>query len=287
MMRRKLVILLSLAGAGLLLWSFSFAEPNAPVAGAGAASSKAAAADAGPEQEAIAKLQSGDPRQIRTGLDDARMLGKAAAPAAPVIAQLLRDGMSLELTHAAIDTLSDIESPAASEALAAYARHRDQGVRLAAVRALAHTKGAAAVLALRMALSDPDADVRQNAANGLGTLKAKDAQDELLLALDKRIPGVAGTLGTVCDDAHCAALAQKVLTADVLTAAAQPLLFRADVSDDTKVLFVDRMRAGGPNAEINDFLRQVLRGWPATGSRRVRTAVEQAVLATSASGGAR
>jgi HEAT repeat protein len=252
-----------------------------------AAASSSAQADAGPEQAAIAKMRSGDPAQIRAGLDDARMLGKAAAPAAPEIGRLLRDGMSLELTQAAIDTLSDIESPDGSPALAPYARHREPAIRLAAVRALAHTKGPAAVAALRAALSDADTDVRQNAANGLGALKAKDAQEELLLALDKRIPGVAGTLGNVCDEAHCATLAQKVsaMTFDVLSAAAQPLLFRADVSDDTKILFVDRMRARGVDAEANGFLRQVLRGWPPTGSRRVRAAIEQAVLATSANGG--
>ena len=65
------------------------------------------------------------------------------------------------------------------------------------------------------------------------------------------------------------------------------MLFRpaADVSDDIKVKVVGRVRELG-TGEANRFLRDVQTKWPKTWSQRVKQAIDQAVLATSASPGA-
>src|SRR5579872_2894186 len=126
-------------------------------------------------RDTVKKLKSGDASQVKSALDDVRMSAKDGAPAVPAVADLLKQGMPMALTIAAIETLCDTENEGASEVLGWYAHHRDPAVRKAAVAALARTRGAAATKSLRAALSDPDPAVRGFAATGLGSLKAKDA----------------------------------------------------------------------------------------------------------------
>jgi HEAT repeat protein len=239
--------------------------------------------------DAIKRLESGDPAQEKSALDDVRMSAKAGAPAVPAIVKLLQQGMSLDLTQAAIDTLADTENEGASEALAWYARDRNSGIRRAAVQALARTRGPAAVRALRLALSDPDPGVRGLAATGLGNMKAKDAVGDLFIALDHKIAEAAASIGQLCSGNDCDRLAGKLgsVPFDVVTSGLDQVLFRpaSDVSDDLKVKIIGRVRELG-TGEANRFLREVQTKWPKTWSQRVRQAIDQAVLATSGSPGA-
>jgi len=260
----------------------------------GGAQARPKPADAGPRAvplpaDAIKRLHSGDPDQIKSALDDVRTSGKAGAPAAPAIAELLQHGLSPVLTQAAIDTLADTEAEAGSGALSFYAHHRNVQLRRSAVQALAKTRGAIAVQALRAALSDPDPGVRGLSATGLGNMKAKDAVGDLFVALDHKVDEAAASIGQLCAGSECEHLAGKLgsVPFDVVTGGLDQVLFRpaSDVSDDLKVKIVGRVRELG-TGEANRFLRTVQDKWPKAWSQRVKQSIDQAVLATSGSPGA-
>lgn len=238
--------------------------------------------------DAVKRLKSGDPAQIKSALDDVRTSAKAGAPAVPTIAGLLQHGLSPELTQAALDAIGDTESEAGSAAVAWYTRDRSAAVRRSAVQVLARTRGASAVAALRASLSDPDPGVRGMAATGLGSMKAKDAVGDLFVALDHKVPEAAASIGQLCTGDECDRLAGKLgsVSFDVVTGGLDQMLFRppADVSDDMKIKVVGRLRELG-TAESNRFLRDVQAKWPAKWSARVKQAIDQAVLATAASPG--
>lgn len=237
--------------------------------------------DVGP---AVQKLKSGDEAQIRAGLDDLRIAGSGASGAAPAVAELLARGLSEPLAQQAIDTLGDLESPEGSAVLAQYAAHRTVAIRRSAVKALTRTKGPAAAAALRKALGDADAQVRGNAASGLGALKAKDAVPDLFAALDHKVNEAAASIGQLCNAEQCDQLAGKLgkLPFDVVTGGLEPVLFRpaSDISDDAKIKLIGRLRELG-TGEANRFLKDVEKRLPKEASPRVRQAVEQAVKATT------
>ncbi|HEY2509689.1 MAG TPA: HEAT repeat domain-containing protein, partial [Polyangiaceae bacterium] len=195
------------------------------------------------------KLHSSDPASIKAALDDIRTAGKGAQAAAPPIATLLDHGLTTELTIAALDTLGDVEAESSSPSIAAYAVHRNTTIRQAAVRALVRTKGAAAVTALRHALSDQDAVVRGLAATGLGALKAKEAVHDLFVALDHKVAEAAASIGQLCSPKECDELMSKLgkLPFDVVTGGVDQVLFRppTEIDDDQKVSVIGRLREVG------------------------------------------
>jgi len=264
--------------------SSSQAAPPKPKAPAGTGATTVAV---GISPDVVKKLRSGDPAQIKAALDDVRMAGKGGAGAASAIAELLQKGLDAALTQAAIETLGDTEAEVGSEALAWYTHHRNVAFRRAAVAALVKTKGATAIRALRAAMSDGDAQVRGVAATGLGALKAKDAVGDLFTALEHKVNKAAASIGMLCAAADCERLANKLgaLPFDVVTSGLDQALFRQDVSDDTKVKIVGRVRELG-TAEANKFLKEVQKKWPDAWSKRVKQAIDQAVLATSGAPGA-
>jgi HEAT repeat protein len=230
------------------------------------------------------KLHSGDDATIKSALDDVRTVGKGAVSAAPAIVELLDHGAAPDLTVQAIDTLGDLEAGAATHVLTWYAVHRNISVRQAAVKALARTKGAEAITALRHALSDGDGMVRGMAATGLGTLKAKDSVRDLFVALDHRVSEASASIGQLCTPAECEELAGKLgkVPFDVVTSGIDQVLFRppTEIDEDEKVKMVGRLRELG-TSEVNRFLRDVQKRWPATWSARVKQAIDQGVLATN------
>jgi len=266
-----LAVVVSLAGA-----TSAAAQPAKP-----AAAKPAAKVDVGP---AVQKLKSGDEGQIRAALDDLRIAGTGASAAAPAVVDALSRGLNEALAQQAIDTLADLESADGSAILAQYSRHRTVAMRRAAVKALTRTKGAAAAPALRKALGDSDAQVRGNAAAGLGMMKAKDAVPDLFVALDHKVHEAASSIGQLCNAEQCDQLATKLgkLPFEVVTSGLDPILFRptAEVSDDTKIKVLGRLRELG-TGEANRFLKDVETRLPKEASARIKQAVEQAVKATS------
>jgi hypothetical protein len=231
-----------------------------------------------------ADLKSGDPAKVRAALDDVRMGGKANARLAPVIADLLQRGLPLSVSEAAINTLGDLQSDAASPVLASYAQYRTTKIRQAAIKALLKTKGAPAVRSFRRGLSDPDPMIRGLSATGLGALKAKEALPDLSVALDHRVDEAAVAIGQLCGAPECEALAARIgrLPLDVVTGGLDQALFRPDVPEDTKIKFIGKLRELG-TAEANKYLKDVLKRG-ATLSPRLKQAVDQAVQATPGGG---
>lgn len=230
----------------------------------------------------LKKVKSGEEAQIKEALDEIRAAGPAGAPAAAAVAETLARGLTAPLTEAAIETLGEVESEAASPTLALYATHRSPKIRRAAVKALTRTKGAAAAPALKKALSDPDAVVRGTAASGLGALKAKETVPQLFVALDHRVNEAAASIGQLCAPDQCVQLAEKIgkLPFDVVISGLDAVLFRQEINEDTKVKIVGRIRELG-TIEANKYLRDAQQRWPKGGSPRVRQAIDQAVIATS------
>lgn len=229
---------------------------------------------------AAGELKSGDPMKIRAALDEIRMAGKGGARLAPVIADLLQKGLTRELTEAAIDTLGDTEAEAGSAAIAPYARHRNVKIRQASVKALAKTKGPAAIKALRAALGDSDPMVRGFSANALGALNAKDATGDLFVALDHKVNEAAAALGQVCGADECDKLATRLgrLPFDIVTGGLDQVLFRKDLNDDAKIKTIGKLRELG-TGEANKFLKDVQKRLQGA-SPRIKQSIEQAIQAT-------
>lgn len=231
---------------------------------------------------ADADLKSGDAGKIRAALDEVRLAGKAGGGrfVAPIVA-LLDKGATTTLTEAALDTLGDLEAQQASATIAEYMQHRNVRVRQSAAKALAKTKGPAAIRALVKGLSDQDPMVRGVAANALGQMKATTAVPDLFLALDHRVNEAAPSIGMLCAAADCEKLATRVgkIPFDVVSAGVEQALFRSDVPDDTKIKLVGRIRELGTQ-EANKYLRDTAKKWPAKGSARIKQALDQAVQAT-------
>lgn len=280
-MRASTLLLTTLRVVLVLLSSLAVTDAAAEPARPAPQANSPARFDVAP---AVQKLKSGDEGQMRAALDDLRIAATSAAAAVPAVVDVLSRGLSEPLTVQAIETLADLESPEASTILSQYARHRTVAIRRAAVKALTRTKGPSAPSALRHALGDADAQVRGNAAAGLGALKAKDAVPDLFRALDHKVDEAAASIGQLCNAEQCAELASKLgkLPFDVVTSGLEPVLFRpaSAVSDDTKIKVVGRLRELG-TFEANRFLQEVEKRLPKEMSPRIKQAVEQAVKATS------
>ncbi len=253
----------------------------------------AAAEGAGPAAVPLApdtlkRLKSGDLAQIQSALDDVRMSARGGGAAVPAVVDLLKGGLPTSLTQAAIETLGDTANEAASEVLSWYSHHRNLALRRAAVDALGKTRGATAVKTLRASLSDEDPGVRGLSATALGGMKAKEAVGDLFVALDHKVEEAAAAIGELCDPSDCERLATKLgsVPFDVMTGGLDQVLLRPpkDVDDDTKIKILGRVRELG-TGEANQFLKDVQIKWPARTSPRVKQAIDQAVIATSASPG--
>ncbi|CAN5220728.1 hypothetical protein BH09MYX1_BH09MYX1_67110 [soil metagenome] len=253
------------------------ADPK-PKAGASAPAAPAVTVS----KTAAVDLRSGDPAKVQAALDDVRLAGKGAAALASVINEILAKGLTAPLTIAAIDTLGDLEVESSSAVIVTYLEHRNPKIRQAAVKALVHTKGAAAIRGLRRGLADQDPMVRGVSASGLGTLKAKDALPDLFLALDHRVNEAASSIGMLCGPPECDQLAGKLgrLPFDVMAGGFEQVLFRptTEMNDDAKIKIVGRLRELG-TPEANKFLRDVSKKL-GTASPRLKQSLEQAIAAT-------
>jgi HEAT repeat protein len=169
--------------------------------------------------DALKRLKSGDAAQIKSALDDVRVSGRSGSPAVPTIVDLLKQGLPPPLTQAAVETLGETSSEAASEVLGWYAHQRNVALRRAAVEALGKTRGPIAVKALRAALSDPDDNVRGLSATALGEMKAREAVGDLFVALDHKVEEAAASIGQLCEPSDCERLAGKLgnVPFDVMT----------------------------------------------------------------------
>jgi len=133
-------------------------------------------------EQATALLDSGNPEEVRAGIEGMGLLGSPGA-VAPLSARIRR-GLPPELLVMAVDTLGILGRNEAGPILFELVQHRRPEVRLRAVQAIATCRPDAADRVLVVALSDSSAPVRTSAAQTLGEPRAVSALDSLLLPYD-------------------------------------------------------------------------------------------------------
>lgn len=231
-----------------------------------------------------AKLASRDPVVVDQALDEIRMDGPKAAWVVARLVAMLDEGVSSTHTQRILEALADFGLEASSPSIALYCRHRDARIRLAAVQALGATGGKAAALPLRAALSDRDERVRAAAATALGTAQARSAVADLYRALERGNPAAAPALGVVCVHEECTKLVAYLgkLPFDTVSRGLERVVERpdADVTETEKLTVIGAIRELG-TAECNTFLRALQSRFPEKGSKKVKQALDQAVLATA------
>src|SRR5580704_8600154 len=124
------------AGAALASVVLFGAAASADTAHAHAERAASAGAFVPLPSDAVKRLKSSDPVQVKSALDDVRVSGKAGVAAVPAIVERLRAGLTPALTLAAIETLGDTESETATDILAWYSHHRNVEIRRTAIQSL-------------------------------------------------------------------------------------------------------------------------------------------------------
>jgi hypothetical protein len=223
-------------------------------------------------------LESGDEARALSALDEIELAGERRA--APLVEALLNRGANSKLLLRAIGVAGALGAPSSSSALAPYVKHRAADVRRAAAQSLARTKGSSAVSALRDALRGSDPALRGTAAQGLGTLGAKEAVPDLFVVLPKEVPEAASAIGLLCSAEQCTrfvALLGK-LPFDVMESGFLPLLLRtdADASDSAKLKLIEQLRRMATQ-KSSALLSTALASYPANGNPKIRTAIDAAL----------
>lgn len=220
-----------------------------------------------------------DAAKLLEGLAEAQAAGPAAAAVAPAIEELLKKGTIVAAARAAIDALAAIGSPASSAVIRPYLKHRVAELRRAAARGLASTKGPEAALAFKDGLRSSDAIVRGFSASGLGSLGQAAAMPELFLALDRGVAEAAAAIGALCGADDCERFASKLtkVAFDVMTSGLDPILFRQTPLPDADVIKIVRRIGDLATPEARHYLTEVAGRWPASGSIKVKEALEGAI----------
>lgn len=231
-------------------------------------------------------LVSGDKARIEAALTAIHDSGDAAA--APALEAFLKKGASADLIVKALEAAATLKQQSSSAAIAPYVKHRAEGVRRAAAKALMKTKGLEAVKAFKQGLRSSDAQVRGLSATGLGSLGAKDALDDLFNALAHNVNEAAGAIGQLCAGESCDKFAK--LTGkhpfDVMASGFDQILFRSEkeMSEDQKIKIVGRCRELGTK-ESGKYMVDVQSRWPKEWSKKVKQAIDAAVKATGGQSG--
>ncbi|MET0793367.1 MAG: HEAT repeat domain-containing protein [Polyangiaceae bacterium] len=258
-------------GLGVLLPGYAVAAP------AKAARANAAKPNLNLENTKKA-LESGDEARALAALDEVELA--ADKRAAPLIDALLARGASRTLLLRAMGVAGVLGKEASSSALAPYVKHRAPDVQLAAVQALAHTKGSIAVQALREALRGSVPALRGAAARGLGALGAKEAVPDLFVVLPKEVPEAAGAIGVLCSAEECRRFVGLLgkLPFDVMESGFLPLLLRTgtDVPNGVKLQLIEQLRRMATQ-KANALLSTALATYPENGEPKIRSAIDAAL----------
>ena len=223
-------------------------------------------------------LESGDEARALAALDEIELASEQRA--APLVDALLNRGANSNLLLRALSVAGALAAPASSSALAPYVKHRAADVRRAAARSLSRTKGSVAVSALREALRGSDPGLRSTAAEGLGSLGAKEAVPDLFVVLPKEVPEAAGAIGLLCRADECQRFVGLLgkLPFDVMESGFLPLLLRADADapEGAKLQLIEQLRRmATPKASA--LLASALASYPAKGSPKIRAAIDAAL----------
>ncbi len=229
--------------------------------------------------EATELLATGDPDQIRMGIEALGLLGNARA-VAPLEARIRR-GLPPELLDVALDTLTVLARPESGPILFELSTHRRPEVRIKAVQAIVAARPRGAEPALVAALSDLDPRVRAAAAVGLGQIGARGSIEPLFHALDRGVLESSTSIGQLADAAQVERLLEYLgrLPFDAITPALNEVLARRDATERTKLDIIARLQElATPEAKtfLEDFVASLPE--PRRGRRdAVRQAAEDAV----------
>ncbi|APR83563.1 Hypothetical protein A7982_08912 [Minicystis rosea] len=235
-------------------------------------------------QKALRDKLAGAPAEIAEGLAEAERLGKAAVAAAPDIEAILRRGSQAPILEASLRALAAIGVPSSSVAVAPYVRHRAPALRRAAALALARLPSAVSAAALREGLRGGDAQLRGIAATGLGAIGAREAVPDLLLALDRDVPEASAAVGRLCGPEACKRFAERIgrLGIEVMSKGIDAILLReSELPEDLLIGVVSSVRELG-TPEARRYLAETVARFPASGSKRVKQALEGIVEARGA-----
>jgi hypothetical protein len=235
-------------------------------------------------EELKEELESGVTRRVRDALQGVYDAGDTGKPAAPLVDALLRRGASGPLVLQALGVVQKLGVPASSTAAAPYLRHRSADVRYAAVLALGATGGPTAIRALRSGLRSNDSQVRRGCATALGDQNAPEAVADLLAALQHGIGEAAISVGKLCQAPDCGKFAELLGKQPfrLMTAGFDGILFRpkGKLKDEVKLALVKKLQSVG-TPEVARYLNGVAQRWPKRGSRKVKRAIEEAVMELS------
>jgi hypothetical protein len=224
-------------------------------------------------------LESGDEDRALAALEEIEQAGGNAG-GAPLVEGVLSRGASSKLLLRAIAVAGSLGKESSSAALAPYVKHRAADVRHAAAVSLTRTKGKVAVQALRDALRGSDGALRGTAADGLGSLGAKEAVPDLFVVLPKEVPEAAGAIGTLCTGDECKKFLDFLgkLPFDTMQSGFLPILLRtgSDVPDNLKLDLIERLRRMA-TPKTNEVLGTALATYPAGGSPKVKAALDAAL----------
>ncbi|HEV8547707.1 MAG TPA: HEAT repeat domain-containing protein [Polyangiaceae bacterium] len=226
-------------------------------------------------------LETGAEPEKLAALDELGNQKSGSVPlAAATVNDLLVRGASVAVLTRALGVTGKLAQPSSTAAVAPYARHRNEDVRLAATRALATTGGPDAVGALRAILHGGDRASRGFAASGLASLKAKEAVPDLFAVLAKDVPEAAGAIGELCVPPDCGKFVAELgrLPFDLMQSGLAPLLLRpeTEVPAEFKLDLLERLRKLQTD-EAHKFLETLKDSYPEKGNAWVKYGLEQAV----------
>lgn len=128
----------------------------------------------------------------------AKQLGAAGGPAAiEALTATLAAGTTPARAQAALDALTPWGAAKSLDVVSLYVGHRNNDVRVGAVKALAAINDRRATALLLERLGDGTATVRAAAAEALAARKEKAAVPRLLALVKRNDAGAAGPLGTL------------------------------------------------------------------------------------------
>lgn len=227
-------------------------------------------------EEVAVMLASNDEEELRSALESAPLL--PASEVVPMLEDRVRSGLSRTLLDVAIDSLQLLSDKTSSALLVELSRHRRPEVRVRALESLAHTKAPQARDALVQGLGDPDADVRNAAAEGLAELGDHGNFTMLVRAFDRGIEGAGPALGKLArpEDLNGLFDALDHYGLDRWQPLFATLLARRDFPDAEKVRALERLIVRGGEDTAN-ALSNLQAGLPADASPRVKKILADAI----------
>ncbi|MEM9865973.1 MAG: HEAT repeat domain-containing protein [Myxococcota bacterium] len=178
--------------------------------------------------------------EVMFAIESMAELGNAAIR--PLKARI-ESGLPPDHLQAAIRTLVQLEARREGALFTALARHRNEGVRAAALDALAALRIRGAGETLSAALGDGSPIVRATAALGLGALGDRNHMDRLFTALDRNVLEAAQAIGQIAEGDDIDRLLGYLgrISFDSLTPAFQELFARSNVNERTKFRLVGQL----------------------------------------------